>query len=389
MPLCGRVRAVAKTLDEGRDGAGVIDQRRHLVHFRIGCVHEDIFVLHRALVTDIGVHRLDGETCHLPDGHGAAAREGDVLEGIVHADGDDRRVLVERADRSDHLIPVLHENLLTFLHVSDKLRHILDRSGHLGNGAEIAADERELAQLVKRARILICLVLCSVFRVRQSIAPEGIGQRVVRAAVDRDEIGVGDRLLRLHTHALQSGNRSCSALFRRQIQLIEAQLLRHGGSQKIERQNVQLGVRIQKPVDVDGAVSAVGTVVVGRAADGLADQIGIAALNAGAVEHSGLRNRIGIQTVAGGDAVAEHGVGVKVLHIRGKSADGKQTEEHHDREQHGKQTLCCIVHVGFSFSIIDKMKRYACLGISCAIISRNPTRNNSHFYKFCLILKSF
>ena len=174
---------------------------------------------------------------------------------------------------------------------------------------------------------------------RDAVYGEGIGKRVVRAAVDRDEIGILHGLLRLG--ALLRKHDGCvgEPFLSRDVQIQRR-------SQIVDRQIIARGFGVDEEVDVYGAVAAVGHVVEVGASDGLADEIGVAALHAGAVQNGGLGNGVACQTVSCGDAVTEDGVGVVVLHARsGGTADGEQADCHHRGNQQREQAGCVFVHI--------------------------------------------
>ena len=158
---------------------------------------------------------------------------------------------------------------------------------------------------------------------RDGVQGEGIGQRVIGAAVDRDQIGFLHGLLRLDAFLLHHGERRGNVLLGGHIQT-------QGRGQEIGCELVAFRLGIREPVDVHSAVSAVRHVVIILAADRFAHEIGITALDTRAVENVGLGNRVAFQAVAGGNAVAENGVGVIVLHVRGKHT--RKTDEHDNCE---------------------------------------------------------
>ena len=125
----------------------IVHQRRERIDLGVGHFGDEVFAGAITLKTNIAIHLADGRVCHLSDGDQRAVGQLEIAEGIVHADGDNRRVRIQFPDACDDGVPVFLKHLLT----------IVERIGHFGqhqrgNTKRFRCGEYAAGQLAETAK---------------------------------------------------------------------------------------------------------------------------------------------------------------------------------------------------------------------------------------------
>ncbi len=176
----------------------IVHQRREFIDFGVGHFGDEVFGGAGALKADIAVHLSDSGIRHPADRDQRFTGQLQVAEWIVHTDGDDRCVRIQFPDACDDGVPVFLKHLLT----------IVERIGHFcqhqrGNTKRFRCGEYIASQLTEAAESIELIGnwaddarIRDLFHVCAD-TDECIGQRVVRADVDGDKIGVCHAFLKL------------------------------------------------------------------------------------------------------------------------------------------------------------------------------------------------
>ena len=186
--------------NHGRGEIRIID-RKQLVAFGVVHIGKEVLLGIVSIIFDECVHHLRGRVHELTDLHQRSSCQTERFHWVKEADGHKRDIRIELVDAFADFVPVCAELLVCGGEC------IAERADNLRDAVHLV---REKEQLLERLTIVAVVIdhflnVFRDFRIRIENAGHGKqrgGKDVVRADIQRDQIGLLHRVLDLHSHSL-------------------------------------------------------------------------------------------------------------------------------------------------------------------------------------------